>query len=62
MFDKLATKADLAYTRELLSKDIQALETRLDGKLAQLEHSMTVRMGAMISGAVLVLGAIQKLF
>lgn len=54
MFPKLATKTDLAYTRELLAKD-------MDGKLAELRHSMTLRMGAMFSGAIVILGALQKL-
>jgi hypothetical protein len=54
MMDKLATKADLQHMRELLTKDMQI-------QLAAMNHQMTLRLGSMIAGAVVVLGAVQSL-
>jgi hypothetical protein len=54
MESKLATKSDLLHLRELLSKDIQL-------QVETLSHKMTIRLGAMIGSAVVLLGALQKL-
>jgi hypothetical protein len=54
MMDKLATKADLQHMRELLTKDMQI-------QLAALNHQMTIRLGSMIAGAIVLLGAVQSL-
>jgi hypothetical protein len=54
MMDKLATKADLQHMRELLTKDMQI-------QLAALNHQMTIRLGSMIAGAVVLIGAVQSL-
>lgn len=50
MFDKLASKADLQFTRELLSKDIQ-----------HLSIVMTVRLGSMIGAGFVLLYTLQRL-
>ena len=47
MMDKIATKADLAHVREILSKDIDRLEERVKSQLATLETRLTVRLGTI---------------
>jgi poly-gamma-glutamate capsule biosynthesis protein CapA/YwtB (metallophosphatase superfamily) len=63
MMDKIATKADLDHARELLSRDIEAAEYRMDAKLSNLGDKLTMRLGglmaAMISAAVALIGAVQ---
>jgi len=63
MMDKLATKADLAHVKEVLSKDMDRLEERVKAQLAVLETRLTVRLGVMmatmITLATALIGAIQ---
>jgi hypothetical protein len=47
MMDKLATKADLASVRELVSKDLEMLRFSMDHKFEQLESRLTIRLGAI---------------
>jgi hypothetical protein len=47
MMEKIATKADLAHVREILSKDIDRLEERVKSQLATLETRLTVRLGTI---------------
>jgi hypothetical protein len=95
MMDKLATKADLSHSTELLSRDIRLVEERLSDRmitlderlsnrmdvlgkkvaddfqafesrlaihlkseLGELKHAMTLRLGGMIAGTVLLVGAL----
>ncbi len=53
----VATKGDL----QLLRKDFDALEQRLDAKLVQLEQRLTIRLGTMIAAAVALTAALVKL-
>ena len=50
MTETLATKADLDKT-----------ETRLQGQMRELEQRMTIRLGAMMVGAVALIVALIKL-
>ena len=54
MYDRLATKADLLYMREMLSKDIQV-------QITALSHQMTLRLGAMAVAGIGLLFALLKL-
>jgi hypothetical protein len=44
MMDKLATKADLAHVKELLSSDIRALETSTRAELVHLREVMATKV------------------
>jgi len=48
--DKLATKHDL-----------KELETRLDGKIRELEYRLTIRLGAMMAASIAIVAALVKL-
>jgi len=55
--DQLATKTDLHHLRELLSRDIQATQARIDYQTTV----MTVRLGSMIGAGFVLLYALQRL-
>ena len=57
MRDQLATKTDLHHLRELLSRDIQATQARIDHQTTV----MTVRLGSMIGAGFVLLYALQRL-
>jgi hypothetical protein len=57
MRDQLASKSDLHHVRELLSRDIQATQVRIDHQTTV----MTVRLGSMISAGFVLLYALQRL-
>jgi hypothetical protein len=60
MYDKLATRTDLQHVSAMLSKDIQALELRIDAKMDMLGAKLTVRLGAMIGAGFTLLFALQN--
>ena len=57
MTETLATKADL----ELLRGDLEKTEESLRSGMRELEQRMTIRLGAMIVGAVALIVALIKL-
>jgi len=57
MRDQLASKSDLHHVRELLSRDIQATQVRIDHQTTV----MTVRLGSMIGAGFVLLYALQRL-
>ena len=57
MGETLATKADL----EVLRGDLEKTETALRVEMRELEQRMTVRLGAMMVGAVALIVALIKL-
>ena len=57
MTETLATKVDV----ELLRADLGKTETRLQGQMRELEQRMTIRLGAMLVGAVALIVALIKL-
>jgi hypothetical protein len=63
MMDKLATKSDLAHLQEVLSRDIQSAELRMELRISDLKQDLTVRLGvlmaAMIGAATALIGALQ---
>jgi hypothetical protein len=65
MMDKLATKADLASVRELVSKDMEIFTTKFERSLEQLESRLIIRVGQMMAASVVltctILGTIQVL-
>jgi hypothetical protein len=69
MMDKLATKSDIQLVRQemssmkdSLSKDIQSLDFKVKADLAELKHSMTMRLGAMILGTAALSAALRQIF
>lgn len=57
MGETLATKADL----EVLRGDLEKTETALRVEMRELEQRMTIRLGAMMVGAVALIVALIKL-
>ena len=52
LMDRLATKSDLQHLRELLTKDMGAMEARLDHKLDVLGSKLTLQLGAMFVAGI----------
>ena len=75
MTETLATKADVEALRSDLEKtetalradlgalrgDLEKTEASLRGQMRELEHRMTIRLGAMMVGAVALIVALVKL-
>ena len=72
MTETLATKADLESTEAslraeiekseaALRSDLEKTETSLRGEMRELEQRMTIRLGAMMVGAVALIVALIKL-
>ncbi len=68
MGETLATKADLEVLRGDLEKtetalrgDLEKTETALRGEMREFEQRMTIRLGAMMVGAVALIVALIKL-
>ena len=57
MTETLATKADV----EALRGDLEKTEASLRGQMRELEQRMTIRLGAMMVGAVALIVALVKL-
>ena len=55
--NNLATKQDL----KLLRQDLVTLEERLNTRINEMGYQITIRLGSMIAGAVLILGALIPL-
>ncbi|MEO8306791.1 MAG: hypothetical protein ABI616_01960 [Pseudomonadota bacterium] len=58
MMDKVATKSDLDHVRELISKDFEVVNGRIDN----LTHVLTVRLFLAAAATVPLIVAGQKLF
>ena len=56
-----ALRADLEKTETALRADLEKTEASLRGKMRQLEQRMTIRLGAMMVGAVALIVALMKL-
>ena len=56
-----ALRADLEKTETALRADLEKTEASLRGKMRQLEQHMTIRLGAMMVGAVALIVALMKL-
>ena len=57
MTETLATKSDV----DSLRSDLGKTETKLQGQMRELEQRMTIRLGAMMVGAVALIVALIKL-
>ena len=58
---RLATKHDLERTREDLLREIREGEARLRAEIREVEHRLTLRLGAMLAAAVAIVVALVKL-
>jgi hypothetical protein len=58
MSDKLATKADLKHMHELISKDFQVVNARID----HLTYVLTVRLFGAAAVVIGALATVQKFF
>ena len=58
MEDKLATRQDIMDLRGTVADIKSAMATKTD--LLQLKHDLTIKMGAMLSGAVALATALHK--
>jgi hypothetical protein len=47
MMEKLATKADLAHVREMVSKDLQIFRIDFEHRLASMESRLIVKLGTI---------------
>ena len=56
-----ALRADLEKTEASLRADLEKTETSLRGEMRELEQRMTIRLGAMMVGAVALIVALIKL-
>jgi len=60
---RLASKSDFIHLQEVLSKDIQAAELRMELRISDLKQDLTVRLGvlmaALIGAATALIGAVQ---
>ena len=54
-------RADLEKTEASLRADLEKTETALRGEMRELEQRMTIRLGAMMVGAVALIVALIKL-
>ena len=59
--EDLATKRDLKDLETALRADFQALRTEFKADLRDLEQRMTIRLGTMLAGAIVLVGAMVKL-
>ncbi|MBC8182798.1 DUF1640 domain-containing protein [candidate division KSB1 bacterium] len=55
--DRLATKQDIY----LLKRDIKELETSLKRDMKELEMRLTIRLGAMMTGGIIIVATLVKL-
>jgi hypothetical protein len=60
MEDKLASKQDLQTLELELQNSMFQLDSKLESRLIQMEHKLTIRMGTMLAASIAVLTAIQK--
>lgn len=54
-------KEDLTNTENRLNEKVDRAEERITSELRQLEQRMTIKLGAMMAGAVAIIVAIQKM-
>lgn len=55
--DNVATKQDL----KILRQDLVTLEERLNNRINEMGYQITIRLGSMIAGAVVILGILIPL-
>ena len=58
----LATKADLATVMEATKADLATAVKDVQSEIKLSEQRITIRLGAMIAGAVAIIVAVQKVF
>jgi len=53
--------AEIVEERLATKRDLKELEERLVNRLNELEYKMTIRLGAMLAGTIVIVGALVKL-
>jgi hypothetical protein len=61
LMDSLATKNDLRHLRELLAKDMGAMEARLDHRMEMLGSKLALQLGAMFVAGIGILYTLLQL-
>jgi hypothetical protein len=56
-----AIRRDLKESETTLRTEIQTLRTEFRSDLRDLEHRMTIRLGTMLAGGIVLVGAMVKL-
>jgi hypothetical protein len=59
--ETVASRRDLGETEIRLRRDITELEGRLRSDMIAMEQRLTIRLGAMLAGAVVIVAALVKL-